>query len=104
MVVRLACEKLEREARFRASSISRFVRRSEGDERIKPLALQSLAVELSFAAGGREVAFREGKKGGCGSRRAAVGLDGRGARPHTVLGGEIQADKMLAFQPIAGNP
>jgi hypothetical protein len=62
MVVRLAGEKFEREAGFRARSMSRFVRRSEGDDRIKPLTLQSFAVELGFAAGRREVSLGKGEK------------------------------------------
>src|SRR5260370_535720 len=63
MVVRFAGEKFKRETGFRAGSMPRFVRRSEGDDRIKPLTLERLAVELGFAARRWEVAFREGKKG-----------------------------------------
>src|ERR1700686_4397462 len=111
MVVRLAGEKFEREAGgFRVRSMSRFVGRREGDDRIKPLTLQSFAVELGFAARSREVALGEGEKWGEIFGRASLGLDGGDARPPTarpyVVRGafEIQTDKMLAFQPITGNP
>src|SRR5450759_5738694 len=119
MVVRLAGEKFEREAGgFR--SVARFVRRSEGDDRIEPLTLQSFAVELGFTAGRGEVALGEGEEG-CRAfcrahppRQANTGLDGGpgslgwtagGGRRYVVRGAfEIQADARLAFQPLTGNP
>src|SRR5208282_6239675 len=104
MVVGLAREKFEREAGgLRPRSMSRFVGRREGDDRIEPLTLQSFAVELSLTAGRREVTLGEGKKGRGVFCRPALGLDGRGARLRTVRRGEIQADAMLALQPIAGD-
>src|SRR6202047_3477429 len=105
MVIRLAGEKFKREAgRFRARSMSRFVRRSEGDDRINSLTLQSLAVELSFTAGRREVAFREGEKGVGILRRALLGGTDECVRPYVVCAAfEIQTDKMLAFQSITSN-
>src|SRR6266852_4707069 len=103
MVVRFAGEKFKRETGFRAGSMPRFVRRSEGDDRIKPLTLERLAVELGFAARRWEVAFREGKKGVGILRRALLGWTDECVRPYVVRAAfEIQADKMLAFQPIAG--
>src|ERR1700688_3167567 len=105
MVVGLAGEKLEREAGFRARSMARFVRRSEGDDRIKPLTLQRFAVELGFAAGRREVALGEGKKGIGGGIMNHVGTDAlvrpaeRGSA-RVFLALEIQPDKMIAFQSL----
>ena len=85
MVVRLAGEKFEREAGFRARSMSRFVRRSEGDDGIKPLTLQSFAVELGFAAWRREVALGEGEEGVGILRRALLGWTDECVRPYVVL-------------------
>src|ERR1700732_2460066 len=97
MVVRLAGEKLEREAGFRSRSMSRFVRRSEGDDGIKPLTLQSFAVELSFAARRREVALGKWEEGGEMFRRALLGWTDECVRPYVVRAVfEIQTDKMLA--------
>src|ERR1017187_3106037 len=103
MVVGLAGQQFERKSRgSRSRSMSRFFWRSEGHDRIDALTLESFAVELGFTAGRGEVACCEGEKGHCG--RAALGLDGRDARPHTVRGGKIQADAMLIFQTVARYP
>src|SRR5260370_33475841 len=76
MVVRLAGEKFKREAGgFRSRSMARFAGRSEGDDRIKPLTLQTFAVEVSFAAGGGEVGLGEGEKGIGGRSTNHVGTD-----------------------------
>src|SRR4030088_1520385 len=106
MVVRLAGEKVEREASgFRSGSMTRFVRRSEGDDGIKPLTLQSFAVELGFAARRREVALGKWEEGGEIFRRALLGWTDECVRPYVTRASfEIQTDKVLAFQPIAGNP
>src|SRR5258706_11334311 len=109
MVVRLAGEKFKRDAGFRSRSMARFVRRSEGDDGIKPLTLQSLAVELSFAARRREVALGKGEKWVGGGITNHVGTDAL-VRPaeyssaRIVVAFKIQTDKMLAFQAIARNP
>ena len=85
--------------------MSRFVRRSKSDDRIKSLTLQSLAIELSLAAGRREIAFREGEKGVGILCRALLGWTDECVRPFVVRAAfEIQTDKMLAFQLIASNP
>src|SRR5260370_22944828 len=109
MIVRFAGEKFEREAGFRSRSMSRFVRRSEGDDRIKSLTLERLAVELGFAAGRREVALGEGEKGVGGGITNCMRTDAlvrlakrRSAR--IFLAFKIQSDKMLAFQSITANP
>src|ERR1700716_4091138 len=105
MVVRLAGEKFEREAGFRPRSMARFVGRSEGDDGIKPLTLQSFAVELGFAARRGEVALGKWEEGGEIFRRALLGWTDECVRPYVVRAGfEIQTDKVLAFQSIAGNP
>src|ERR1700731_4840050 len=105
MVVRFTGEKLERESGFRSRSMARFVRRSEGDDRIKPLTLQSFAVELSFTARRSEVALCEGKKGSGILCRTLLGWTDECVRPYVVCAAfEIQPDKMLAFQPITRNP
>src|ERR1700694_4603455 len=105
MVVRLAGEKFEREAGFRPRSMARFVRRSEATDRTQSLTLQSLAVELGFAARRREVALGKGEEGGEIFRRALLGWTDECVRPYVVRAVfEIQTDKVLAFQPIAGNP
>src|SRR2546430_3924853 len=85
--------------------MSRFVRRSKSDDRIKSLTLQSLAIELSLAAGRRESAFREGEKGVGILCRALLGWTDECVRPYVVRTAfEIQTDKMLAFQPFARDP
>src|ERR1017187_1394247 len=110
MVVGLAGQQFERKSRgFRSRSMSRFLGGSEGHDRIEALPLESFAVELGFTAGRGEVARCEGEKGRCSFCRAALGLDGRVARPHTVRphtvrGGKIQADAMLIFQTVARYP
>src|ERR1700674_334417 len=102
MVVGLGGEKFKREARFRASSMSRFVRRSEGDDRIKSLTLERLAVELGFAAGRREVALGEGEKwvgGGITNcmRTAALVRPAERSSARISVAFKIQTDKMLTF-------
>src|ERR1017187_7774987 len=97
MVVGLAGQQFERKSRgFRSRSVTRFLGGSEGHDRIEALALESFAVELGFTAGRGEVACCEGEKGRYSFCRAALGLDGRVARPPTVRpptgrGGEISA-------------
>src|SRR5258708_16610886 len=104
MVVRFAAEKFKREAGFGSRSMARFVRRSEGDDGIKPLTLQSLAVELGFAARRGEVAFCEGEKGVGILCRALLGWTDECVRPYVVCAAfEIQTDKMLVFQALARN-
>src|SRR5260370_2771056 len=106
MVVRLAGEKFERETGgFRSRSMARFSGRREGDDRIEPLTLQSFAVELGFAAGCREVAMGEGQEWGCCFWRAVLGWTDECVRPYLVrCAFEIQADAMLAFQPVSRDP
>src|SRR3981081_1800993 len=106
MVVRLAGEKFEREASgFRSGSMTRFVRRSEGDDGIKPLTLQSFAVKLGFAARRGEVCVCKWEEGGEIFRRALLGWTDECVRPYVVRAAlEIQTDKMLAFQSIPRNP
>src|ERR1700694_2283363 len=98
MVVGLAGEKFEWEAGFRASSVARFAGRSEGDDRIKPLTLESFAVELGLAARRREVALGEGEKWSEIFGRALLGWTDECVRPYVVRAAfEIQPDKMLAL-------
>src|SRR5260221_8898242 len=108
MVVGLAGEKFEREAGFRSRSMARFVRRSEGDNRIKTLTLKSLAVKRSFAVARRKVALGKGEEWVGGGITNGVGTDAL-VRPaeyssaRIVVAFKIQTDKMLAFQAIARN-
>jgi len=102
MVVRLPGEKFEREASgFRSRSVARFVGRSEGDDRVKPLSLQSFTEELSFAAGRRKLALREGEER-FDRGTAHVGTDAL-VRPaerssaRSIIASEIQPDAVLAF-------
>src|SRR5208282_6446340 len=106
MVVGLAGEKFERKAGgFRSRAIPRFVGRSEGDDGIEPPPLQSFAVKLGFTAGRREIALGEGEEWGVALCRAALGWTAEGGRPYVVRGAfEVQADAMLALQPLAGDP
>src|SRR5208282_4840550 len=97
MIVRLAGEELQREARsFRCRSMSRFLGGSEGDNRIESLTLQRLAVEFGFAAGRGKVAFREREERRDGCCRALLGWTDECVRPYVVRG-EVQADVRVAF-------
>src|SRR5208283_6121084 len=106
MVIGLARQKFEREAGgFRSRSVARFVGRSEGDDRIEPLSLQSLAVELGFTAGRREIAMGEREVWGSILCLAVLGWTDECVRPYVILGVfEIQADAMFLLQAIARNP
>src|SRR5258708_38704020 len=105
MVARLAGKNFQPEAGLRSRSMARFVRRSEGDDGIKPLTLQSLAVELSFAARRREVALSEGEKGHSVFCQDLLGWTDECVRPYVVCATfKIQTDKMLVFQPITSDP
>src|SRR5271170_6692167 len=106
MVVGLARQEFEREAGgFRSRSMAGFVGRSEGDDRIDPLALQSLAVELGFTAGRREIAMGEREVWGGILRLAVLGWTDECVGPYVVLGVfKIQADAMFLLQAIAGDP
>src|ERR1700738_3498671 len=89
--------------------MSRFLGRSACDYRIKARALQSFAVELSFAARRREVAFCEGEKGAGRSITNHVGTDAF-VRPaerssaRIFVAFKIQTDEVLALPSTAGDP